>query len=113
MVRKGIVIKMRICAVGDYDSICGFAALGMDIFETTERDEIKKLIENSEARDYAVILITENAAKEAMDVIDKYKSQGLPAIIPIPSVTGSYDIGMSELKKAVEKAVGSSEMVFG
>lgn len=104
---------MRICVIGDYDSICGFAALGMDIFETEDREEIKSLLENSKARDYAVVLITENAAKEVMDVIDKYRSVGLPAIIPIPSVTGSYDIGMNDLKKAVEKAVGSSEMIFG
>ena len=49
---------MRICAVGDYDSICGFAALGIDIFQTLDKDEIKKIIESYDVQNYAVILIT-------------------------------------------------------
>ena len=104
---------MRICAIGDYDSICGFAALGMDIFEATVNEEVSEIIENAKARDYAVVLITENAAKAAEQTIEKYKNEKLPAIIPIPSVTGNYGMGMAGLRAAVERAVGSAEMVFG
>lgn len=104
---------MKICAIGDYDSICGFSALGMDIFEASEKEAVEKYISDLAERDYAVILITENAAKAAEEKIEKYKNQMLPAIIPIPSVTGSYGMGLSGLKKAVEKAVGSAEMIFG
>lgn len=104
---------MRICAIGDYDSICGFAALGMDIFEATVNEEVSEIIENAKARDYAVVLITENAAKAAEQTIEKYKNEKLPAIIPIPSVTGNHGMGMAVLRAAVERAVGSAEMVFG
>lgn len=104
---------MKICAIGDYDSICGFGALGIDTFSEVSEKELSKLITNLANSDYAVILITENAAKNAVDVIDKYKTQKIPAIIPIPSVTGDFNMGMKGLKDAVERAVGSSEMIFG
>ena len=100
------------CAVGDYDSICGFAALGIDIFETLDAEEIRKIIESYEAKNYAVILITENAAALVEDTIADYEKSALPAISPIPTVTGEYTMGMDVLKKAVERAVGSAEMVF-
>lgn len=103
---------MRICAVGDYDSICGFAALGIDIYQTLDKEEIKKIIESYEVQNYAVILITENAAAIVSDTIAKYEDSPLPAIIPIPTVKGEYTMGMDVLKKAVERAVGSAEMVF-
>lgn len=104
---------MKICAVGDYDSICGFGALGIETFVQTEEKELSKLITNLANADYAVILITENAAMSADAVIAKYKKEKTPAIIPIPSVMGDYGMGMKGLKDAVERAVGSSEMIFG
>ena len=39
--------------------------------------------------------------------IEKYKSVPLPAIIPIPGVTGNNGIGMAAVSKSVEQAVGS------
>lgn len=104
---------MKICAVGDYDSICGFGVLGIETFPETDEKELSKLITNLANSDYAVILITENAAFSADSVIQKYKKEKTPAIIPIPSVTGDYKMGMKGLKDAVERAVGSSEMIFG
>lgn len=104
---------MKICAIGDYDSICGFSALGMDIFEATEKEAVEKYIKDLAAREYAVILITENAAFEASEEIDKFKNEKVPAIIPIPSVTGTYGMGIEALRTAVERAVGSAEMIFG
>ena len=36
---KGCVICMyKIGVIGDYDSICGFAALGLDIFAQTDAE---------------------------------------------------------------------------
>ncbi len=104
---------MKICAIGDYDSICGFSALGIDIFEATEKEAVEKYIDDLAKRGYAVILITENSAYEAAKKIDKFKNEKIPAIIPFPSATGSYGMGIEGLRTAVEKAVGSAEMIFG
>lgn len=104
---------MKMCAVGDYDSICGFSSLGIETFEIGDETDIGEKILSLSKGDYVIILITENAALKARDVIEKFKTQKVPAIIPIPSVTGSTGFGMSNLRTAVERAVGSAEMIFG
>lgn len=103
----------KICIVGDYDSICGFAALGIDTFESGDADSCARLIKNLAANDYCIILITENAAKQIGDTLEAYRSQPLPAIIPVPDASGECHVGTDALRKAVEQAVGSAEMVFG
>jgi V/A-type H+-transporting ATPase subunit F len=42
-----------------------------------------------------------------MDVVDEYNTMRLPAVIPIPGMNGKLGIGVSNIKKAVEKAVGA------
>ncbi|MBO5007425.1 MAG: V-type ATP synthase subunit F [Clostridia bacterium] len=103
----------KICVIGDYDSICGFNALGIDTFVSTERDDTVRTIENLAVNHYVIILITENIALKITDILDKYKSEPLPAIITIPAVSGGGNLGMQYLRKAVEQAVGSADMIFG
>ena len=98
---------------GDYDSIYGFAAVGLDIYPT-EPDEAAKALESlcSEERGYAVIYITERYAVLLAEQLEKYSTRVLPAIIPIPGVSGNTGIGIANVKKMVEKAVGS-DIIFG
>lgn len=37
----------------------------------------------------------------------RYRDKTTPALIPIPGVTGDTGIGMANISKAVEKAVGA------
>jgi V/A-type H+-transporting ATPase subunit F len=39
--------------------------------------------------------------------MDKYSEKTLPAIIPIPGNKGSKGLGMDNIKKAAEKAIGA------
>ena len=103
----------KICIVGDYDSICGFSALGIDIFPVNEAEEAETVIKDLAENDYVIILITENIAVQITKILDKYRTQPSPAIIPVPSVNGTENVGLMYLKKAVEQAVGSADMIFG
>ena len=51
----------------------------------------------------------QNARKETE--IAKLDEALLPAVIPIPGVTGNTGIGVDRLKNSVEKAVGS-DIIF-
>lgn len=97
----------RIAVLGDKDSIYGFAALGLEIYPTEDSnvaiDTLKKLANN----DYAVIYITEALAVKIPEEIDKYRERVTPAIILIPGVIGNTGLGLYNVKRAVEKAVGS------
>ncbi len=102
----------RIAVLGDRDSIYGFAALGLDVFPVTNEDEGKETLKKLAEGEYAVIYITEGLAAELEHELDHFKELPLPAIIPIPGVTGNTGMGIKMVKKSVEQAVGS-DIIFG
>ena len=108
----------KIAAVGDKDSIYGFASLGITIFPVDDSAEAAKLIRKLAESEYGVIYITEQLASRisseteqlaaAMGAeLERYASRPLPAIIPIPGVRGNTGLGLDNVSKFVEKAVGS------
>ncbi len=103
----------RIAVLGNRDSIYGLAALGLDTFPTDSlnQEEAAKLLRRLAEGDYGVIYITEALQVTLSDEISRYQSRQLPAIIPIPGVSGNTGVGVAELKKLVEQAVGS-DIIF-
>ena len=55
----------------------------------------------------ASVFITEQAYVQIPEIIDEYKESPTPAIIPIPGKDGSLGIGIKNVKKNVERAVGA------
>lgn len=96
----------RIAAVGDKDSVLGFKALGVDVFHDVGTDW-GELVHELAKRQYAVILITEEVMESAAAAVERYESQPVPAIIPIPGSRGARGIGMHRIRKAAEKAIGA------
>ena len=96
----------KIAVIGDRDSVLGFKALGVSTHFAYDADRTERLIKRMAREKYAVIFITEELAEMTKEVIERYKSRTIPAIIPIPSNQGSTGIGMQMLNDNVEKAVG-------
>ncbi len=96
----------KIAVVGDKESIFGFSAIGMDIYPAYEEDEIKSLIPKLIEENYAIIYITENVSIKAEKYLEKLQKNKIPAIITIPSNTGSLNYGENRIKEMVQKAVG-------
>lgn len=97
----------KAAVIGNWESVAGFTALGLETFPETEPVKIAKLIDQLAVNNFAVIFITESAAAGVSDTIAKYRSRELPAIILIPGLTGNTGIGMKNLHESVEKAVGT------
>ena len=72
----------KIGVIGDSDSICGYAALGLDIFPVSDPTQAAHTLKKLCAGDYAIIYITEQMLKGIESEMDKYSSQRIPAIIP-------------------------------
>ena len=101
----------KVAVIGDRDSIYGFAALGLETFPVSEQSQaVHKLRELAEG-EYAVIYITEALAESLKNEVDRYRLARLPAIIPIPGVSGNTGMGIANVKKSVEQAVGS-DIIF-
>lgn len=98
----------KIGVIGDYDSICGFSALGLDIFPVTDSEEGSKTLKNLvTGGEYGIIYITEVLGDSLKNEIAVYNEKITPAIILIPSNNGSLGIGIANVKHLVEQAVGS------
>ena len=101
----------KIAVMGDRDSIYGYAALGLDTYPVTDQEEAAKQLKLLAGSQYAVIYVTEALQAQLESEIDHYVSEGLPAIIPIPGVSGNTGMGIRNVKKSVERAVGS-DIIF-
>ena len=102
----------KIAVIGDYDSIYGFATLGLDICPVKTREEARDRLHELAEAGYGIIYITEAAAAQLGDELDLYRERILPAIILIPGVSGNTGAGVEGVKKTVEQAVGS-DILFG
>ncbi|MEE3419743.1 MAG: V-type ATP synthase subunit F [Lachnospiraceae bacterium] len=105
----------KIAVMGDYDSIYGFAALGLTTFAVDPEDaeaaikEFKSIITGGH---FGVIYVTEQLAVVLHDEIARYEAEMTPAIIQIPGVVGNTGDGVASVRRSVEQAVGS-DILFG
>ena len=79
----------RIAVVGDYDSIYGFAALGLDTFPVNTHEEAGETLRRLAEGEYGIIYITESWAADLQHEIERYQGQVTPAIIQIPGIAGN------------------------
>jgi len=96
----------KIAVIGDYASIYGFAALGLDTFPC-EPDDVHDTLVHLASGGYGIIYLTENYAAKVPTVLDHYRASLSPAIILIPGTSGNTGAGVDNVKKSVEQAVGA------
>ena len=94
-------MRKKIAVVGDKGSVLGFKSVGFEVFMTTTQQETREVMQALCKADYGIIFITEQAYLQVPEIIDEYKERPTPAIIPIPG------IGIKNVKKNVERAVGA------
>lgn len=97
----------KMAVLGDKDSICGFACLGVETSvvydEASAKEQFSRLLNES----YGIIYITEHYAEILKDEISLVDTSATPSVILIPGVKGNTGKGMENIGKAVERAVGS------
>lgn len=98
--------SMKIGVMGDKDSIYGFASVGLSVLPAETAAEGAKLLRRVQD-EYAVIFITEKLAAEMDAELRRCAARPTPALIPIPGVSGNNGIGMRNVSRSVEQAVGS------
>ena len=88
----------------------GFKALGLEACPAANADEAREILHRltRESDEYAIIYIEENLAAALQSEIDRFKDSPTPAIILIPGREGSTGMGLTALRAAVERAVGTN-----
>ena len=102
---------MEICVIGDKYSAPLFGVSGLRVHIVSNVSEAKAVL-NEAIETCAIIYITETLASDMEEDIQGLNEQPTPAIILIPSYEGSLGIGISGVKKSVERAVGA-DILFG
>ena len=102
-----MTLMYKIAVMGDPDSVLGFKALGLDVFPVESVDEAKSTLHRLAKESYAVVYLTEQLAVHMDEELARYKDELTPAVILIPGKEGSLGIGMANVKKSVERAVGA------
>ena len=97
----------QIAVIGDWESVMGFRALGLDTYPVNSADEARERVRELAKTDCAVIYLTETLAKDMGDTLSRYKDELRPAIILIPGREGSLGIGKRDIQRAIERAVGA------
>ena len=100
----------KIAVLGDRDSVLGFKALGLDVYPVETVAEAKACLHKLASEDCAIVYLTEQLGVEMEEEIARYKDELKPAIILIPGKDGSLGIGMANVTRAVERAVGADTL---
>lgn len=93
----------RAAAIGNYDSIYGFASAGIEVISAENEEECIEAFKKTQNRDYGVVFVTENYAP----ALNKLITEPIPAVMYIPSTEGEKGFAKQELHKLVEKAAGA------
>ncbi len=100
-------MNYEIAVIGDRGSVIAFRGLGFTVVPLEDwsgaEKELYRLIDSKR---FAIIYITENLARHCQKVIDRYKSEALPALISIPSSGDPGGYALHNLRESVIRAVG-------
>ena len=78
----------KIGVLGDRDSIYGFGALGLEVFPVEEPEAGARLLRRLAEDGYAVLYVTEALCAQIPEEIVRLRERPLPAVVPIPGISG-------------------------
>ncbi len=97
----------RLAVIGDRDSVLPFKALGVATFPVLDSGQAARALEWASKEGYLVCFITEEFARELEALIDTFREDLSPIVVPIPGRMGSLGLGMEKLKVNMRKATGA------
>ncbi len=98
----------EVAAIGGESILLPFRALGVKVFPAQDGREAEELLRNLVSREppFAVILVTEDLARDIMPAISEVARGGGVAISFIPGPGGSLGLGRERMRSLVRKAIG-------
>ncbi len=91
--------------IGKHDDILAYKAVGLAAYDVDEYN-FADLVKQLERQNFAVIFVIEDIYELNADIIDKYTDSVLPAFIAIPGIKGATGIGIRNIRKSTERAIG-------
>ncbi len=97
----------KVALIGQKDLVSLFAIAGIDTFGIKDVKDSEVVLREVCEKDYSIVLITESAAINLIEYINRINLEGKIYIMVIADHTQKEDISRELLKRSVEKAVGA------
>ena len=92
--------------VGKRGTVMPFLATGARVVYVKE-GECFNVVEDLIKEGTKIIFFTEEFIDELSEILQKYRTQTLPCLIPIPSGRGKTRIAIERIRGVIKKAVGA------
>jgi len=97
----------KVAVLGDADFVMPFTALGLDAFPVEQQREAviaasREIVEAG----YALVVIAENVARAAYEVLTDTESKPTPCIVVVPFTTESEGFATEALGEVLKLATG-------
>lgn len=104
---------MKIGILGDNKSVLAFGALGVEVFGVEKEGDLMNILEKINKDKFAILLITEDIAQKYEQAVKSLFQGTLPACLVIPGIKKGSGKAKEELKKILERALGSESVLGG
>ncbi len=96
--------KLMMAAVGDFESVLPFQAVGVTPF--TPEGDLRELLLKLSREKYAVVFLVDDLYAQNRESIEEINETHKISIIPVPGIKGTTGIGIKTIRDSVERAVG-------
>lgn len=105
-------MNYKTAIIGSKSIIQSFKLFGIEIFPINSKEDGRAVIKKIGQGDYAVVFVTEDWMEKLDEDLTELKQKTIPAVVSLPTHLSQSDYGIKELKKTVERAVGSDILGF-
>lgn len=103
----------KVAVLGQRDAVLGFKASGAVTFPADSLEEAKGQLRKILEGDYAILLVTEDAAKKLEKELRPVYEQLKPVVTILPDARNPKGMAMDILRRRVERAVGANILFKG
>jgi vacuolar-type H+-ATPase subunit F/Vma7 len=92
--------------VGQKETIMPFLATGAKVIYA-DKGECVAVVEDLIKQGFKIIFFTEEFIDELHDVLQMYRNQTTPCLIPVPTGRGKTKLALERIRRVIKKAVGA------
>ncbi len=101
----------KLAAIGDFSTVFPLKAIGIEVHPVDDNEDVAKILRNlAISKEFGIIFVTESLLKPAQEVMNEFLDKEMPAIITIPSISGSLGLGVSRVREIMKRAAGRDIM---
>lgn len=101
----------KVAIVGDATSVSGFRPLGFEVFVAEDPAEARDVWPRLVSGEYAAVFVTEQVYERVADLAAESMDKALPAVTVVPGAGSTGGVGGEKLAKAVERALGTRQLI--